>query len=68
MQRGKKIPFTTNTTGHTFEESYASTIELDAAAIPVEFSVSKAYPNPFNPSITTQISLPHAGDVRNRCV
>ena len=47
---------------YTIEESIVlnSTNEIDVTfnAIPVEFSVSNAYPNPFNPVTAINISLP----------
>ncbi len=37
---------------------------LDLAAVPSEFSVGLAYPNPFNQTVTVPYSLPIEGDVR----
>ena len=31
--------------------------------LPVEFSISKAYPNPFNPTVNVDFSLPEAADI-----
>ena len=31
--------------------------------LPLEFSISKAYPNPFNPTVNVDFSLPEAADI-----
>ncbi|MCB2213126.1 T9SS type A sorting domain-containing protein [bacterium] len=36
----------------------------DGLAIPTEFSVSRAYPNPFNPSTSLTVTLPDAANLR----
>ncbi len=38
--------------------------EFQGDAIPYQFMVSSAFPNPFNPSTTFQFSIPQAGEVQ----
>jgi len=38
-------------------------LDLDKSLLPREFVVDKAYPNPFNPTVTIPFSLPRAGEV-----
>ena len=38
-------------------------IQFGLNAIPTEYAVNQAYPNPFNPSTTVELSLPEASDV-----
>ena len=40
-----------------------STVAVDVNVAPIAFSLSAAYPNPFNPSTTMTMTLPEAGNV-----
>ena len=40
-----------------------STVAVDVNVAPIAFSLSAAYPNPFNPSTTMTLTLPEAGNV-----
>ncbi|MBZ0263275.1 T9SS type A sorting domain-containing protein, partial [bacterium] len=38
-------------------------LDVNDSSLPLSFSVAKAYPNPFNPSVTIPFSLPQSGEV-----
>ncbi|MCB2210939.1 T9SS type A sorting domain-containing protein [bacterium] len=38
--------------------------DVVAGTLPTEFSISEAYPNPFNPTTTLSVSLPEAADLK----
>jgi Peptidase family C25/Secretion system C-terminal sorting domain len=46
-----------------FGEGSHASITVRSAELPVEFTVSAGYPNPFNPTITIPYALPQAGKV-----
>jgi len=52
----------------TFSIVIADNTALDDDALPTEFRLEGAYPNPFNPTTTIQFDLPTAADVRVQVV
>jgi len=46
------------------EGAYAEVeLEVDSPAIPTEFTVKSAYPNPFNPTVTIPFAVPSKGEL-----
>ena len=54
----------TVTEGATFGSSFAARLDVDAVQLPSEFVVSTAYPNPFNPTTSVNISVPEAAQLQ----
>ncbi len=52
----------------TFSIVIADNTALDDDALPTEFKLEGAYPNPFNPTTTIQFDLPSTADVRVQVV
>lgn len=54
----------TTTTGAFGEGAYADvSLDADLTALPKEFAVEAAYPNPFNPTVTVPFAMPANGEL-----
>ena len=60
---GAEIP-TSLENAAIFGDGYAAQAKLTAEALPREFTVGSAYPNPFNPTVSMTMTLPNAGQVQ----
>jgi len=45
----------------TWHKTVEITVDAESVKLPVEFGLHKAYPNPFNPSVTLSYGLKEAG-------
>ncbi len=53
-----------NAIGEVIENGvYSLDVTLESSALPTEFTVSNAYPNPFNPTSVVSLGIPTAGNV-----
>lgn len=61
--QGNKLPVRTGSDDLNFKDGAFGLMQLEAIELPGEFTVSPAYPNPFNPSVTVPFALPNTGEV-----
>ena len=58
----KAVSSTTNLTSGFWGSVAQITLDVDDV-MPEEFSISKAYPNPFNPTVNIDFSIPEESDI-----
>ena len=55
--------FLKETKGYVSRQELAKTLDVENDVLPSEFSLSKAYPNPFNPTVNIDIEIPQESEM-----